>query len=471
MARTFPAGFTWGTATASYQVEGGAHEDGRTPSIWDTFCAAPGNIDDGSNGDVACDHYHRYPDDVALMKELGVNAYRFSVAWPRVVPQFGGPVNKAGLDFYDRLVDALLEQGIKPTATLYHWDLPQYLEDLGGWPNRDTAFRFSDYVALVAQRLGDRVDTWTTLNEPYCTAFLGHADGEHAPGRHDHPAALKVAHHLNLAHGLAVQAVKSLVGEQARTSVTLNLDKFYPASDTEADREAVAQLERLTNDIWLLPMLEGRYDPQLFEDAAHVTDWAFVKDGDLVQIKQPLSVLGLNYYFSNTVRRIPGAQTPTKDEASRTPWIGPHPGTETIEQLDPQPPLTGMGWNQDPEGFTELILDVHRRYPELELMVTENGSAWDDAVSPDGVVHDPSRVAYLADHIEAVGKAIDAGVPLTGYYAWSLLDNFEWARGYTKRFGIIRVDYDTQERIWKDSARWYQRLARTNTAPEPGWLQ
>ncbi|MDR1078103.1 MAG: family 1 glycosylhydrolase, partial [Propionibacteriaceae bacterium] len=327
--RQFPAGFTWGTATASYQVEGAARADGRGPSIWDTFCATPGKIDDASNGDVACDQYHRYPDDIALMTELGVTAYRFSVAWPRVLPQAGGPVNQAGLDHYSRLVDALLAAGIKPVATLYHWDLPQYLEDAGGWPERQTAARFGDYAALVARRLGDRVDTWTTLNEPWCSAYLGYAAGEHAPGRRDHAAALAAAHHLNLGHGLAVQAVRAEVGDRARTSVTLNLTQAYPATDSAADRAAADQIWRIDNDIWLKPMLEGAYDPQLWADTAQVTDWAFVRDGDLATIRQPLSVLGLNYYSPVTVRPLPGAVP----EARTPDCPGVRPGTEAIEVL------------------------------------------------------------------------------------------------------------------------------------------
>ncbi|MDR1264926.1 MAG: beta-glucosidase [Propionibacteriaceae bacterium] len=463
--RQFPAGFTWGTATASYQVEGAAHADGRGLSIWDTFCATEGQIDDGSNGDVACDQYHRYLGDIALMTELGVGAYRFSVAWPRVQPQAGEPVNQAGLDHYSRLVDALLAAGIKPVVTLYHWDLPQYLEDAGGWPERQTAVRFGDYAALVARRLGDRVDTWTTLNEPWCSAYLGYAAGEHAPGRRDHAAALAAAHHLNLGHGLAVQAVRAEVGDRARTSVTLNLTQAYPATDSALDRAAADQIWRIDNDIWLKPMLEGAYDPQLWADTAQVTDWAFVRDGDLATIRQPLSVLGLNYYSPVTVRPLPGAVP-----AARTadcPVV--RPGTEAIEVLAPTGPLTDMGWSQEPRGLTDLLVRLARTYPGLELMVTENGSAFVDTVSPDGLVHDPERVAYLAAHIEALGQALDAGAPVSGYFAWSLLDNFEWARGYTKRFGLFRTDYDTLERSWKDTARWYQALVRSNRAPESDW--
>jgi beta-glucosidase len=468
--RTFPQGFTWGAATASYQIEGAVAEDGRTPSIWDTFSATPGAITDGSSGAIACDSYHRCGADTQLLAELGLTAYRFSIAWPRIIPAPGGPVNQRGLDYYSRLIDGLLERGIAPVVTLYHWDLPQYLEDAGGWPNRETAYHYADYVEVVVKALGDRVHTWTTLNEPWCSAYLGYADGEHAPGYHDAPAALAAAHHLNLAHGLGIQAIRGLRGDTARTSVTLNLQVLRPASDSEADQGAVRQLERVGNDVWLLPMLEGRYDEQLFADTAHVSDWSFVHDGDLADIQQPLSVLGINYYSTGTVRRIPGAVAPTKAEAALTPWVGPWPGSETIEFLPPTGPLTAMGWNQDPNGLKDILLQIHQRYPDLELMVTENGSAWDDTVSADGLVHDPQRVAYFAAHLEALGQAIDAGAPITAYFAWSLLDNFEWAHGYTKRFGLFWTDYATQDRVWKDSARWYQRLATTNQLPEEGFL-
>ncbi len=465
MARTFPDGFTWGTATASYQVEGAVAEDGRTPSIWDTFSHTPGTVLDNTTGDVACDQYHRYPGDIALMKELGITAYRFSVAWPRIVPAPDGHINQAGLDHYSRLVDALLEAGIAPVLTLYHWDLPQYLQDAGGWPNREVAYRFADYAAAVAQALGDRVSMWTTLNEPWCAANLGYGEGVHAPGWHDHPAALAAAHHLNVAHGLGAQAVRSVLPD-AKVSVTLNLHAVKPASDDPDDIEAAARIRRVGNDIWLLPMLEGRYDEQLLTDTAHVSDWAFVQDGDLAQIRQPLAALGVNYYFTSYARHIPGSVTPTREQAAASPWVGSWPGAETVDFLPPEPPLTAMGWNQEPQALTDLLVGVAKRYPGLDLIVTENGAAFDDTVSTDGLVHDPLRVAYLREHIEAVGRALDAGAPVTGYFVWSLLDNFEWALGNSRRFGIIRTDYETQERIWKDSGRWYQQLATTNRLPD-----
>lgn len=457
MTRRFPDGFTWGTATASYQVEGAVAEDGRTPSIWDTFAHTPGKILDRTTGDVACDQYHRYLGDIELMRQLGTNAHRFSVAWPRVVPDADGRVNPAGLDYYSRLVDGLLAAGVAPVLTLYHWDLPQYLQDAGGWPNRDVAGRFADYATAVARALGDRVALWTTLNEPWCSAFLGHADGEHAPGWHDHPAALAAAHHLNLAHGLAAQAVRSVLPD-ARVSVTLNLHVVRPASDAPADVEAAARIRRVGNDVWLLPMLEGRYDERLFADTAHVTDWAFVRDGDLAQIAQPLAALGVNYYSTSYARHVPAPAGP--------PWRGPWPGAESVAFDPPKPPLTMMGWNQEPPGLTDLLVEVARRYPGLELIVTENGAAFEDVVGPDGAVHDPQRTDYLRAHVEALGAALDAGAPVTGYFVWSLLDNFEWAWGKSRRFGLLRTDYETQERTWKDSAHWYRRLASTNQLPD-----
>lgn len=462
--RTFPPDFTWGTATAAYQVEGAVAEDGRTPSIWDTMAHTPGRIKDGTNGDVAVDQYHRYRDDIALMAALGVSAYRFSVAWPRIEPQ-PGVVNQAGLDYYRRLVDALLEAGITPVATLYHWDLPQYIEDTGGWPRRDTAHRYADYVSTVVSALSDRVTTWGTLNEPWCIAYLGYADGEHAPGRHDHPAALAAAHHLNLAHGLGAQAIRAARAD-ARVSVTLNLQVLRPATDSAEDLAAVAQCDRVGNGVWLKPMLEGSYDPRLMADTAHVSDWSFIREGDLAEIRQPLDFLGVNYYSTATVRAIPGARTPSWEEAHSQPWTGAWPGTETIEFLPPQGPLTAMGWNQEPEALTELLVDLHATYPGLDLVVTENGAAFEDEYTPGVEVSDPLRTAYYASHLEAVGRAIDAGAPVKGYFAWSLTDNFEWAWGHSRRFGLFYVDYSTQTRSWKASGRWYGQVARTSSLPD-----
>lgn len=486
----FPQGFTWGTATASYQVEGAINEGGRAPSIWDTYCAVPGNILDGSSGEFACDQYHRYPQDIAIMRELGVGAYRFSIAWPRIVPAAGAPANQTGLDYYDRLIDTLLDAGIKPVATLYHWDLPQYLQDAGGWANRDTAYRFADYAAMLADAFGDRIDTWTTLNEPWCSAYLGYGNGNHAPGISDHAQALAAVHHLNLAHGLGVQAIRSALGERARCSVTLNLQVNHPATDSPEDLDAATKSDLMANEVFLGPMLEGRYDPRIMELTADVTDWSFVRDGDLATIRQRLDVLGVNYYSSNTVRHAGSGEPVTVDIDLPDRHDAAMPALADVEVLPPTGELTAMGWNQDPAALTELLVGLSRRFGELELMVTENGSAWDDdtveaaadvepllgpkdangdatvAVVGGRIVHDRRRVAYLDAHVKALADAIDAGANVTGYYAWSLLDNFEWALGYTKRFGIVRVDYDTQDRIWKDSARYYRRLASTNRIPE-----
>lgn len=491
MAYQFPNDFTWGTATASYQVEGAIREDGRTPSIWDVFCAEPGRIFDHSSGEFACDQYHRYPSDIALMKDLGIGAYRMSVSWSRILPEAGGPVNQAGVDHYLRVLDMLRDNGIKPVVTMYHWDLPQYLEETGGWPARDTALRFGEYAGVLARAFGDRVDTWTTLNEPWCAAYLGYGCGDHAPGIKDHAAALAAVHHLNLAHGLGVQAVRAELGDAARCSVTLNLSVTRAASPSPDDVAAKRRADLLNNEVFLGPMLEGRYAPELFEATAGVTDWAFVRDGDEATAHQPIDVLGVNYYSTNTVRRrgavaeglgdaskqVPAAMTPAGLDIHNDPI----PAQEDVETLPPTGELTAMGWNQEPAGLADLLIELSRRFPGLELMVTENGSAWEDevtedesvtgvagpeegvvAVVPGRIVHDPKRVAYLDAHVRAVADAIEAGAKVAGYYAWSLLDNFEWALGYTKRFGIVRVDYGTQERIWKDSGLRYRQIVRDN---------
>ncbi|HEX8497723.1 MAG TPA: GH1 family beta-glucosidase [Actinomycetales bacterium] len=464
MSRTFPQGFVWGTATASYQIEGAASEDGRGPSIWDTFSHTPGKTLNGDTGDVAVDHYHRWPQDLDLLSELGVGAYRFSVAWPRIQPTGSGAAVQAGLDFYSRLVDGLLERGIAPVATMYHWDLPQTLEDAGGWTARDTALRFGDYAEHLVGALGDRVSQWTTLNEPWCAAYLGYASGVHAPGRQEPAAALAAVHHLNLAHGLAGAVVRELA-PAAKLSVTLNLHVIRPASDSAGDVDAVRQLDAVGNRAFTGPMLDGAYPQDLLDDTAAVTDWSFVQDGDLALIHVPLDNLGINYYSTSRAQRWDGvserSQADGHGDASASPWVG----CDDIDFL-PQPgPHTAMGWNIEPAGLTELLLRMSSAYPGLPLMVTENGAAFDDEVSPDGAVHDADRVSYLAGHIDAVGAAIDQGADVRAYFVWSLLDNFEWAYGYDRRFGIIRVDYDTQERTLKDSARWYQQLVATNELP------
>ncbi|WP_088290058.1 GH1 family beta-glucosidase [Kineosporia sp. A_224] len=466
MGMTFPEGFLWGAATASYQIEGAATEDGRGPSIWDTFSHTPGLTLDGATGDVACDHYHRVDADVALMAGLGLQGYRFSVAWPRIVPTGSGAVNQAGLDFYSRLVDALLDKGIRPIATLYHWDLPQPLEDAGGWPERETAYRFAEYASVLAGALGDRVHTWTTLNEPWCTAYLGYGSGVHAPGRREPAAALAAAHHLNLGHGLAVQAIRGVLGDAARCSVTLNLHEVRPADPASAaDVEAAARIDRVGNQVFLGPMLDGAYPAALLADTASVTDWSFVRDGDEKTAAQRLDVLGVNYYTPTVVQAWDGVgprvQADGHGDSEASPWVG----SEDVDFVDQGPPYTTMGWSIDPSGLEDLLVRLHRRAPGLPLMITENGAAFPDVVSADGAVHDADRTAYLDGHINAVGRAIERGADVRGYLAWSLMDNFEWARGYDQRFGIVRVDYDTLERTPKDSALWYRDVIARHGTP------
>ncbi len=455
---TFPPGFLFGTATASYQIEGAVTEDGRGPSIWDTFSHTAGRVLNGDTGDVAADHYHRMPQDVALMKQLGMQSYRFSVAWPRVQPGGSGPFNQQGIDFYSRLVDELLENGIKPIATLYHWDLPQELEDRGGWTSRATAQAFGPYATRLAQALGDRVHLWTTLNEPWCSAYLGYASGVHAPGRTDGAAALGAVHHLNLAHGLAAQAIRAeLPG--AQLSVTHNLHVIRPADpQSPLDLDVVRRLDALGNRAFLGPQLDGGYPDDLISDTAAVTDWAFVRDGDLAAIHQPLDVLGVNYYTTTTARHWDGARERLADdghkESAHSPWVG----VDDVDFVRRPGQRTKMDWLVEPSGLTELLVRTARTYPGLPLMVTENGAAFDDTVAPDGRVHDQQRVDYVRRHLAAVRAALDAGVDVRGYQLWSFLDNFEWAWGYDRRFGIVRVDYETQERIVKDSALFYAEV-------------
>ena len=447
---SFPDGFLWGTATSAYQIEGAVAEDGRGVSIWDTFSHTPGKVAHGHTGDLACDHYHRFRDDVALMGELGVNAYRFSIAWPRLMPTGRGEVNPAGMDFYLRLVDELLTQGITPMATLYHWDLPQRLQDAGGWTNRETAVRFADYAAVVGSRLGDRVATFTTLNEPWCSAFLGHASGEHAPGLTDITAALTATHHLLLAHGRAVEALRSELPTSAHLSITLNPAVLRAASDDDADRAAVERADLLANRIFSEPLSKGQYPADLFTATERYTDWSFVADGDLATMHAPLDLLGINYYQPLYVGASPG------DSTAPQPW----PGSDDVFHRDQPPPYTGMGWTIDPSGLTELLARTASEFAGIPIMITENGAAFDDSPDESGGYHDVARAQYLSHHIAAVERSIEAGVDVRGYFAWSLLDNFEWAWGYDQRFGLIHVDFATQERRLKHSARVYADIVR-----------
>ncbi|MEV0396697.1 GH1 family beta-glucosidase [Polymorphospora rubra] len=453
---TFPPDFLWGAATAAYQIEGAATEGGRTPSIWDTFSDTPGKVLLGHTGDVACDHYHRFRDDVRLMADLGLRSYRFSVSWPRVQPGGSGPANQEGLDFYRRLVDELLENDIEPWLTLYHWDLPQPLEDAGGWPVRDTAARFADYAALTHAALGDRVRYWTTLNEPWCSAFLGYGSGAHAPGRSDGGDAVRAAHHLMLGHGLAVQAIRAARPDH-ELGVTLNLYPVTPQTDTPGDRDAARRIDGLANRIFLDPILRGEYPADVIEDLRDVTGFEHVHDGDLAVIGTPLSVLGINYYSRHVVA------APVEGAEPEPYWRAPSswPGSEDVRFVTRGIPVTDMDWEIDAPGLVEILRRVHDEYPEVPLYVTENGAAFVDRVV-DGRVDDPERLAYFDAHLRACHEAIEAGVPLRGYFAWSLMDNFEWAWGYTKRFGMIHVDYDSQLRIPKSSARWYAEVIRRN---------
>ena len=465
--RTFPDSFVWGAATASYQIEGAVTEGGRGPSIWDTYSATPGKTFEGHTGAVAADHYHRTEQDVAMMKELGLDAYRFSLAWPRIQPTGSGAFNQAGLDFYDRLIDQLLEAGIDPVATMYHWDLPQGLEDAGGWPVRDTALRFGDYAHKVVETYRDRVKIWTTLNEPWCSAYLGYGSGVHAPGRTDGADALAAVHHLNLAHGLGAQAVRDVLGEAATLSLTLNLHVMRPDDPSSpSDLDAVRKADALANRAFLNPVLDGFYPEDLLADTASVTDWSFVRDGDLEITHSGLDVLGVNFYSTQRVTKFAGDHPRSMADGHGASTHSAWPGADDVEFL-PQPgPYTEMGWNIDPSGMTELLLDLHHTYPELPLMITENGAAFPDAVIVDeGRVRDTDRVSYLYRHLDAVGDAMDAGADVRGYFVWSLMDNFEWGYGFSKRFGIVRIDYDTLERHWKDSAYWYRELTRTHTLP------
>ncbi|WP_216208253.1 GH1 family beta-glucosidase [Amycolatopsis aidingensis] len=456
----FPDGFVWGAATAAYQIEGATTADGRGMSIWDTFAHTPGKVADGDNGDVATDHYHQFQADIALMAELGLDAYRFSVSWPRIRPGGRGPVNEAGLDYYERLVDELLRHDITPVLTLYHWDLPQELEDAGGWAARDTASWFAEYAAVVAARLGDRVPLWSTLNEPWCSAFLGYGSGVHAPGKTDGGLALRAAHHLLLAHGLGTEVLRSALPASAQVSITLNLCAVSAGSAGEGARDAVRRIDGLANRLFLDPLLRGHYPADVRQDTAALTDWGFLRPGDERTIAAPIDLLGINYYSPTVV------DTGTEPDQEPSPW----PGSEHVRFLSKPGPATAMGWTIDAGGLLAVLRRVHREYPGLPLMITENGAAFDDTPGPEGGIADPERIAYLRDHLAVAHEAIEAGVDLRGYFVWSLLDNFEWAYGYSKRFGIVHVDYPSQRRSLKDSARWYREVISTNGIDPRGGL-
>jgi beta-glucosidase len=436
----FPEGFVWGVSTSAAQIEGGVHVDGRGPSIWDTFAAKPGAIADGTDPSVSADHRTRWREDVALLQELGVPAYRFSVAWPRVQPSGHGPGNQPGLDFYSRLVDALLEAGIEPVVTLYHWDLPQVLEDAGGWPDRATAEAFATYAAIVERALGDRVTKWCTINEPWCASMLGYAGGQHAPGRQEPAAAVAAAHHLLLGHGLTAEVLRA---PNREVSLSLNPYPVVAATDSDEDRDAARRLDGLANRWWYDAVLRGAYPSDVVEDLAPVTDLGFVEDGDLQTIATPIDALGINYYRRYHVRHRPGASQPSE-------W----PGSPDVETCTPPGPITDGGWAVEPDGLVETLVRLTEDYDPPPLYVHENGAAYDEPFE------DAERVAYLQAHVDAAEAAIEHGVDLRGYFVWSFLDNFEWAQGHAHRFGIVHVDFATQARTPKTSARWFAQLLR-----------
>ncbi|MCL3837432.1 GH1 family beta-glucosidase [Aeromicrobium duanguangcaii] len=445
LSERFDPGFLWGVATSAYQIEGATKEDGRGPSIWDTFAARPGMTRRGENGEVAVDHYHRWPEDVSLVKDLGLDAYRFSVAWPRIQPEGRGRVEPRGLAFYDRLVDGLLEAGVQPWPTLFHWDLPQALEDAGGWPVRDTAERFADYAQIVAEALGDRVRHWTTLNEPWCAAFLGYGAGIHAPGRTEPAAALAASHHLNLAHGLAVPRLREGRPE-AQVGVTVNLYAVSPGDDTGRHDDAARRIDGLMNRWFLDPLLLGRYPQDVLDDVAGVGGTDVILDEDLATVAAPLDFLGINYYSRHVV--------------AASPW----PGASEVGFVTTDRPKTASGWDIDPGGLAEVLDQVRRDYPPIPIYITENGAAFDDDVlSAEGTIDDQDRIDFIDGHLRALADARDSGMDIRGYFAWSLLDNFEWAEGYDKRFGIVHVDFETLVRTPKASALWFAELARSSS--------
>ena len=436
----FPPGFAWGVATAAYQIEGAVADDGRGASVWDTFCRQPGAIRDGQTGDVADDHYHRWPEDIALMAELGIGTYRFSIAWPRIQPRGSGAINTAGLDFYDRLTDGLLARGITPLPTLYHWDLPQPLEDVGGWMTRDTAYRFAEYAGKTAERLADRIPAWITLNEPFVVTAFGYALGIHAPGKALLLDALPTAHHQLLGHGLATAALRAAGARQV--AITNNYSPAWPASESAADVAATAAYDALHNRMFTDPVLLGRY-PDLTAFGIGAAGMDCVRDGDLAVISAPVDALGVNYY------------TPTRLSAP------PHDSPLPFEmEAIPGYPVTAFGWPVIPAGLTELLTTLAKRYAGLlpPVYITENGCSVADEPDANGTIDDQPRIAYLDGHIRAVADAMRAGVDVRGYLVWSLLDNFEWAEGYHQRFGLVHVDFATQRRTPKASFTWYRDM-------------
>ncbi len=447
-AGDFPPRFVFGAATSAYQIEGAVAADGRGPSWWDSFAHTPGRIADGSTGDQACDHYHRWPEDLDWMERLGLRGYRFSIAWPRVLPAGRGRLNPAGLDFYERLVDALLARGIAPCITLYHWDLPQPLADAGGWQTRATAEAFADYAAVAMRRLGDRVARWSTLNEPRCAAWVGHLEGRHAPGLQDLRATLAAAHHLLLAHGQAMQAMRA-ERPGASLGIVLDVKPYTAAAPGPEHAEAVRRADGVFNRWFLDPLFRGAYPDDIAGELA--ASMPVVQPGDLAQIAQPLDHLGLNYYTRGHVCHDPTRPHP---QAREVPVPGAHYST--------------MGWEDWPEGLLHMLRRIHREYGPKAMFVAENGAAEPDGLDADGRVQDPARTRYLAGHLQACAQALREGVPLDAYFAWSLMDNFEWGRGLTQRFGLLHVDFQTFQRRAKDSALAYRDFIRAHAARAAG---
>lgn len=442
LAKRFPSEFQFGVATAAYQIEGATREDGRKPCIWDAFSNMPGRVYKGHNGDVACDHYHRWESDLDLIASLDVDAYRFSIAWPRVIPNGRGAVNEKGLDFYDRLIDGLVERDIKVFPTLYHWDLPIELAGYGGWTDRDTADAFAEYTSVVVKRLGDRIDALATINEPWCVTYLSHLYGIHAPGEKSIEAALAAVHVVNLAHGKAVQAARA-VRSDIKMGTVINAVSVYPASKGEEDLAAAERAFQFNNGAFFGPVFEGKYDDEFMEALGHHLK---VQDGDMDIIKQPLDWWGFNYYTPNTVKHDPNPEAV-------------FPAVIEVETTDTGL-RTDMGWEIQATGLTNVLDHVYKRYENVPpVYITENGACYNTDVDAEGVVDDQERLDYLDDHLSVLADAIENGIPLKGYFAWSLMDNYEWAEGYKMRFGIVHVDYETQVRTVKKSGNWYKELA------------
>ena len=436
----FAPDFLWGCATSSYQIEGAGQEDGRVESIWDRFAATPGKVRDGSNGAVACDHYHRWPEDFDIGRDMGLNAYRFSIAWPRIFSSVDSQPNEKGLDFYSRLVDGMLERGLQPWATLYHWDLPQFLQDRGGWAERATVDAYLRFVDAMTRRLGDRVQHWITHNEPWCTAMIGNYEGLHAPGLKDFGTALQVCHHVLLSHGKAVPLIRANVPD-ARVGISLSLHPLRAASDSARDQAASLRHDGLRYR-WFLDPLHGRGYPAATLDAVGAAA-PVIQPGDMEAIAARTDFLGVNYYFPETIEDAPG-------EGPLSVRVLPPKDVET----------TALGWEVAPEGLAELLARIESDYHPGPMYITENGACYDDVVGPDGEVRDEARSRYLQRHLAALRDVIAEGVPVKGYFAWSLVDNFEWAEGYLRRFGLVHIDYATQERRLKDSGKWYRSFLR-----------